>query len=206
MLLSSLGRRRSNFFPKGTPANEVGILARNLVLDPPLLGASYRPTEPQQCLHFDFQCIHILFARLHYEALKQAAFDPRDGTINMDILGTGMSDTARKQQKECADAIKKYVDSNKGKQATFKYNALMEEFRHQSDIVSNDDFVFKPFRSNAGAQFKRIKNWVESHTLGLIREVYSHNWFFKNYYDSSQFGSNKRFPFVIKSEIRPSSF
>ena len=47
------------------------------------------------------------------------------------------------------DAIKKYVDSNKGKQATFKYNALMEEFRHQSDIVSNDKFVFKPFRSNA---------------------------------------------------------
>ncbi len=75
--------------------------------------------------------------RLHYEALKQAAFDPRDGTINMDILGTGVSNTARKQQKECADAIKKFVETNKGKQATFKYNVLMEEFRRQSDVVSH---------------------------------------------------------------------
>lgn len=54
----------------------------------------------------------------------------------MDILGTGMSNTARKQQKECAQAIKKFVETTKGKQVTFKYNVLMEEFRHQSDIVS----------------------------------------------------------------------
>ncbi|XP_072013660.1 DNA replication licensing factor mcm4-A-like [Amphiura filiformis] len=72
--------------------------------------------------------------RLHYEALKQAAFDPRDGTINMDILGTGISNTARKQQKEVAEAVKKYVETHKGKQVTFKYNVLMEEFRHQSDV------------------------------------------------------------------------
>lgn len=78
--------------------------------------------------------------RLHYEALKQAAFDPRDGTINVDILATGVSNTARKQQQECAGGLKKHIEA-KGKVVMLKYHQLYEEFRKSSDLpITRDMF------------------------------------------------------------------
>ncbi|XP_030831255.1 DNA replication licensing factor mcm4-A [Strongylocentrotus purpuratus] len=78
--------------------------------------------------------------RLHYEALKQAAFDPRDGTINIDILATGVSNTARKQQQECGSALKKHIEA-KGKVVMLKYHQLYEEFRQSSDLpITRDMF------------------------------------------------------------------
>ncbi|XP_071480497.1 DNA replication licensing factor mcm4-A-like [Diadema antillarum] len=78
--------------------------------------------------------------RLHYEALKQAAFDPKDGTINIDILATGVSNTARKQQQDCASALKKHIEA-KGKVIMLKYHQLYEEFRQSSDLpITRDMF------------------------------------------------------------------
>ncbi|XP_038070017.1 DNA replication licensing factor mcm4-A-like [Patiria miniata] len=71
--------------------------------------------------------------RLHYEALKQSAFDPRDGTINIDILATGMSTSARKQRQEVKAALKKMIEG-KGKVATLKYQTTFEELRQQSEM------------------------------------------------------------------------
>ncbi|XP_071785606.1 DNA replication licensing factor mcm4-A-like [Asterias amurensis] len=71
--------------------------------------------------------------RLHYEALKQSAFDPRDGTINIDILATGLSTSARKQRMEVKGAIKKNIEG-KGKVATVKYQMTFEEVRQQSEV------------------------------------------------------------------------
>ena len=72
---------------------------------------------------------------MHYEALKQSAFDPRDGTINIDILATGLSTSARKQRMEVKGAIKKNIEG-KGKVATVKYQMTFEEVRQQSEVVS----------------------------------------------------------------------
>lgn len=67
--------------------------------------------------------------------MKQSAFDPRDGTINVDILATGVSNSARKQQKELAAAIQKHLEA-KGKITTIKYHQLYEEMKQSSDTVS----------------------------------------------------------------------
>lgn len=79
---------------------------------------------------------------MHYEALKQSAFDPRDGTINVDILATGVSSSARRQQKELAAVIKKHLEA-KGKITTIKYHQLFEEMKQSSDLVG--DTLFEVF-------------------------------------------------------------
>ncbi|TMS09764.1 DNA replication licensing factor mcm4-B [Larimichthys crocea] len=52
--------------------------------------------------------------RLHREALKQSATDPRTGFVDISILTTGMSATARKRKEEVAQALKKLIQA-KGK-------------------------------------------------------------------------------------------
>ncbi|XP_077982144.1 DNA replication licensing factor mcm4-A-like [Glandiceps talaboti] len=72
--------------------------------------------------------------RLHTEAMKQSAVDPRDGTINIDILATGLSNSARKQRQEIAQAIWKYIES-KGKPRRLTASKLLAEVREQSDML-----------------------------------------------------------------------
>ncbi|CAH2285145.1 DNA replication licensing factor mcm4 [Pelobates cultripes] len=73
--------------------------------------------------------------RLHREALKQSATDPRTGIVDISILTTGMSATARKRKEELAQALKKLIQS-KGKTPALKYQQLFEDLRGQSDAVS----------------------------------------------------------------------
>ncbi|KAJ8042333.1 DNA replication licensing factor mcm4-A [Holothuria leucospilota] len=90
--------------------------------------------------------------RLHYEALKQSAFDPRDGTINVDILATGVSNSARKQQKELAAAIQKHLEA-KGKITTIKYHQLYEEMKQSSDTHVTRDIFDGALRELQDADF-----------------------------------------------------
>jgi DNA replication licensing factor MCM4 len=62
--------------------------------------------------------------------LKQAAIDPSTGKIDISILTTGISGAARKQRAERATLVKD-VMREKGKQPTFKYTKLFEEFREK---------------------------------------------------------------------------
>ena len=68
--------------------------------------------------------------RLHREALKQAAIDPATGKIDISILTTGISGAARKQRAERAQLVKELIQA-KGKQPSFKYTKLFEEFREK---------------------------------------------------------------------------
>uniref|UniRef100_H2ZKX4 DNA replication licensing factor MCM4 n=1 Tax=Ciona savignyi TaxID=51511 RepID=H2ZKX4_CIOSA len=53
--------------------------------------------------------------RLYREALKQSATDPRTGIVDISILTTGMSATARKRQEELKGALKQLIDQDKGR-------------------------------------------------------------------------------------------
>ncbi|KAI4581900.1 hypothetical protein MJG53_009425 [Ovis ammon polii x Ovis aries] len=88
--------------------------------------------------------------RLHREALKQSATDPRTGIVDISILTTGMSATSRKRKEELAEALRKLILS-KGKTPTLKYQQLFEDIRGQSDI---NEFVSEKKRCQIG-EFSR---------------------------------------------------
>ncbi|XP_002731973.1 DNA replication licensing factor mcm4-like [Saccoglossus kowalevskii] len=80
------------------------------------------------------ECIDVEEARrLFSEALKQSAVDPRDGTINIDILATGLSTSARKQRQDVAQVLWKFIES-KGKPRRISASKTLAELREQSDV------------------------------------------------------------------------
>jgi len=73
--------------------------------------------------------------RLHREALKQSAMDPKTGMIDVNILTTGLSITDRKRRIDASKAVLELMKV-KGK-ASLNYYKLYEEFREQSDMKVN---------------------------------------------------------------------
>lgn len=74
-------------------------------------------------------------SRLHKEALKQSATDPLSGKIDVGILTTGLSVSARKKRADLIANIKEVL-KKKGKVATVPYQALFSDIRKDSQIVS----------------------------------------------------------------------
>lgn len=77
--------------------------------------------------------------RLHREALKQSATDPKTGLIDINILTTGLSVSDRKRRLEIAKSLKELLLS-KGKTPTVKYQQTYEELKEASDLVSSTAF------------------------------------------------------------------
>ncbi|MBN3304768.1 MCM4 factor, partial [Amia calva] len=84
--------------------------------------------------------------RLHREALKQSATDPRTGFVDISILTTGMSATARKRKEELAQVLKKLIQA-KGKTPTMKYQQLFDDLRGQSDAAITKDMFDEALRA-----------------------------------------------------------
>lgn len=93
--------------------------------------------------------------RLHREALKQSATDPRTGIVDISILTTGMSATSRKRKEELAEALKKLILS-KGKTPALKYQQLFEDIRGQSDIAITRDMFEEALRALADDDFLTV--------------------------------------------------
>ncbi|XP_008590171.1 PREDICTED: DNA replication licensing factor MCM4 [Galeopterus variegatus] len=93
--------------------------------------------------------------RLHREALKQSATDPRTGIVDISILTTGMSATSRKRKEELAEALKKLILS-KGKTPALKYQQLFEDIRRQSDIAITKDMFEEALRALADDDFLTV--------------------------------------------------
>lgn len=79
--------------------------------------------------------------RLHREALKQSATDPKTGLIDINILTTGLSVSDRKRRLEIAKSLKELLLS-KGKTPSVKYQQTYEELKEASDLVSYDLWSF----------------------------------------------------------------
>lgn len=71
--------------------------------------------------------------RLHREALKQAAIDPKTGRIDVSILTTGFSSEERRNREQIGQALKKLI-REKGKIATLKKEVLYQDLLTQSDV------------------------------------------------------------------------
>ena len=80
--------------------------------------------------------------RLHREALKQSAIDPKTGRIDVSILTTGYSNEERRQREQIAHVIKRLI-KEKGKITTIKKEVLFQEICNNSDTVSAS--IFKIF-------------------------------------------------------------
>lgn len=72
--------------------------------------------------------------RLHQEALKQSATDPKSGIINLDILTTGQSESYRTRREEVKKALKELINK-KGKVQTLNYMKTWNDLKESSDIV-----------------------------------------------------------------------
>lgn len=93
--------------------------------------------------------------RLHREALKQSATDPRTGIVDISILTTGMSATARKRKEELAQALKKLIQS-KGKTPAMKYQQLFDDIRAQSDAAVTKDMFDEALRALADEDYLTV--------------------------------------------------
>ncbi|KAH1177252.1 DNA replication licensing factor MCM4 [Mauremys mutica] len=93
--------------------------------------------------------------RLHREALKQSATDPRTGIVDISILTTGISATARKRKEELAQALKKLIQS-KGKTPALKYQQLFDDIRAQSDAAVTKEMFEEALRALADDDFLTV--------------------------------------------------
>ncbi|XP_072115075.1 DNA replication licensing factor MCM4 [Mobula birostris] len=93
--------------------------------------------------------------RLHREALKQSATDPRTGIVDISILTTGMSATARKRKEELAQALKKLIQS-KGKTLAMRYQQLFDDLRSQSDTAITKDMFEEALQALADEDFLTV--------------------------------------------------
>ena len=75
--------------------------------------------------------------RLHREALKQSATDPKTGIIDVSILTTGVSSSERNRRQLLAKELRRLLQS-KGKVGTqLKTAAMLELVQEQSQVVSS---------------------------------------------------------------------
>ncbi|XP_074841906.1 DNA replication licensing factor MCM4 [Carettochelys insculpta] len=93
--------------------------------------------------------------RLHREALKQSATDPRTGIVDISILTTGISATARKRKEELAQALKKLIQS-KGKTPALKYQQLFDDLRAQSEAAVTKEMFEEALRALADDDFLTV--------------------------------------------------
>ncbi|KAG8014212.1 DNA replication licensing factor mcm4 [Nibea albiflora] len=93
--------------------------------------------------------------RLHREALKQSATDPRTGFVDISILTTGMSATARKRKEEIAQALKKLIQA-KGKTPAMKYQQLLDDLRGQSETAITRELFDEALRALADEDYLTV--------------------------------------------------
>ena len=87
----------------------------------------------------------VPFSRLHREALKQAATDPKTGIIDISILTTGVSSSERQRREALAKEIRKVLQGKAKGASTLKSSAVFDAVREQSQIVSCSSGTNKNF-------------------------------------------------------------
>ena len=78
----------------------------------------------------------IIFCRLHREALKQSATDPKTGIIDVGILTTGVSSTERSRRQTLAKEVRRLLTSKGKSGAQIKYDTIFAEVKEQAQLVS----------------------------------------------------------------------
>ena len=74
--------------------------------------------------------------RLHREALKQSATDPKTGIIDVSILTTGVSSSERSRRQQLARELRRLLQSRAKAGTQLKTTAMFDVVREQSQVVS----------------------------------------------------------------------
>ena len=77
----------------------------------------------------------VFICRLHREALKQSATDPKTGIIDVSILTTGVSSSERARREGIAKEVKKLLQTKAKSGAQMKVDVILEQIK-QSQMVS----------------------------------------------------------------------
>lgn len=80
--------------------------------------------------------------RLHKEALKQAATDPKTGIIDVGILTTGVSTSERQRRELLAKELRKVLQSKSRGGAPLKQAEIFEAMKEQSQAVRGVERVY----------------------------------------------------------------
>jgi DNA replication licensing factor MCM4 len=79
--------------------------------------------------------VSFYYYRLHREALKQAATDPKTGIIDVGILTTGVSNSERQRRETLAKELYNLLTSKFKGGGLIKYAELFDAIKEQSQIV-----------------------------------------------------------------------
>ena len=79
--------------------------------------------------------VTLALSRLHCEALKQAATDPKTGIIDVSILTTGVSSSERSRWQMLATELRKLLQSRSKAGTQLKTSAMFELIQEQSQVV-----------------------------------------------------------------------
>ena len=107
--------------------------------------------------------------RLHREALRQSATDPLSGTIDVNIITTGVSLAARQRRALITDALKKIFE--KAGKKTLNYQKVYLELKENSQNVS-----YNPFNLS-----RRLKSFIFTPRDIKFRNVMYYYWIIFNY-------------------------
>ena len=75
--------------------------------------------------------------RLHREALKQAATDPKTGIIDVSILTTGISASERQRRQALAREVHKLLQTKFRSGGMVSQSAVFDMLKEQSQVVSS---------------------------------------------------------------------
>lgn len=97
-----------------------------------MYGASWHqnhPFTPLICLSLPWFC------RLHREALKQSATDPKTGIIDVGILTTGVSSSERMRRQMLAKELRRLIQAKGKAGSQLRCDAIFEEMKEHSQLV-----------------------------------------------------------------------
>ena len=109
--------------------------------------------KKQKGLEFTVNLNYTCMFRLHKEALKQAATDPKTGIIDVSILTTGVSTSERQRRESLAKELHNLLRSRGKGGVAMKYTEIFEVMKENSQIVSLLMSLFTIKRLNVAFSF-----------------------------------------------------
>jgi DNA replication licensing factor MCM4 len=82
-------------------------------------------------------------ARLLRDAIKQYAWDPETGKIDMDLINTGQGSHERRVLEDIRNALQELLKRKEGTRVPWR--SLLQELNEQSDVVCCFLFYFRKF-------------------------------------------------------------
>jgi DNA replication licensing factor MCM4 len=105
--------------------------------------------------------------RLVKAALQQAAIDPRTGTIDMDLITTGRSATARSRQQDLMRELRGLI-VQRGEGAAWTLDTIHKKISEQSDMEVSVSEVREALQQLEGEDFLALAGDDRNPTIRMV--------------------------------------